>query len=94
MLRQVNQMILSQLCISQLGSYPRSIYRYHGITKKGFLALEFLSLNKIGDLSCSGNEEEYLKVPLKYSNDYRLATRQELIDEGVILRSVDFIINK
>jgi len=70
-------------------SYPRSIYKYHGMnkwqTKVGF---EFLAIEGRSYTHIKGHIQYF---PAKIATEYRKATRQELIDEGVIPQSLDFI---
>ena len=67
-------------------SFPRSIYRYHGMrlwqTK---IAMELIIYKGVRG---NGGIENF---PAKNAKEYRLATREELIESGAIPQSVDFI---
>lgn len=71
-------------------SYSRSIYKYHGMNKWGTkVKFEFLAIN--GRRCAQKTGIQYF--PAKIAKEYRLATKQELIEEGVITPSIDFITN-
>ncbi len=82
-------------------SYDRSIYRAISITadrvlkgdSKGVqfetsVEFELISFMK---RKRGGDEPRTFKNPIDVAREYRTATRQELIDEGVIPQSLDFI---
>jgi len=71
-------------------SYPRSIYKYWGMNKwQTKIKLEFLALGGRTYTHVEGKVEYF---PAKVAKEYRLATREELIESGVIPKSVDFIL--
>ena len=82
-------------------SYERSIYKLIGFTSKtvsgqrhGRLAEMPHALFQLISFSKRPRqlgERAEIEVPLPEANNYRLATREELIEEGVIPQSVDFI---
>jgi len=70
-------------------SFPRSIYKYHGMNKWSTkIGMEFLAINGRTYTHTEGRVEYF---PAKVAIDYRVATREELIESGVIPQSVDFI---
>lgn len=67
-------------------SYPRSIYIYRGMNKwQTKVAFELV----VYDSHRGNGEHEYF--PAKIAEEYRLATREELLESGAICKSVDFI---
>jgi len=72
-------------------SYPRSIYRYHGMNKWNTkVAFEFMAIDGRSFTHIKG-EIQYF--PAKIAGEYRKATREELIESGVLPKSVDFLKN-
>jgi len=69
-------------------SYERSIYKYHGMNKWNTkIGMELLAFANKTYLE---SEVEYFNA--KVASDYRVATREELIDSGVFSKSIDFIL--
>jgi len=71
-------------------SYPRSIYRYHGLNKWGTeVIFEFLAID--------GRSYAHIKGHLRYfpailAKDYRIATKADMLEAGYITQSIDFIL--
>ena len=68
-------------------SYPKVIFKCHGIyPEKERIAIEVVSYQKKKEYYPKGTP-----FPSKKPIDYRLATKKELMLEGLILQSIDFL---
>ena len=76
-------------------SYPRSIYIYKGMNiRQTKVIFEFISLNKRSGVHWASEKDREQRFPAKIATEYRKATREELLEEGVIPQSIDFIKEK
>jgi len=65
-------------------SYPRTIYVYRGMNKESTeVSFEVISFRKRSYLSFA-REKRTMSLPAELAETYRLATREELITEGII----------
>jgi len=72
-------------------SFPRSIYKYLGHNRSKLHTGGLVSFQLIMFENRRGNGiPEYF--PFKMAKEYRVATRKELIESGVISKSIDFIL--
>jgi len=75
-------------------SFARSIYIPHSITvdKTARKLVAHVEFELIVFEGRWGDGHKH-KVPIETAREYRTTTRQELIDSGVITKSVDFILS-
>lgn len=78
-------------------SFPRSIYRYLGIADKtktkikgGMKGVTYIQMELIIFMNRFG-DGEITYLPLQHAKEYRIATREELVESGAIPKSIDFI---
>ena len=71
-------------------SYPRSVYKYHGTAKSKLPGEPQVMFELIVYDGHWGNGQHQL-FPAKIAKEYRKATKEELIEYGVIPQSIDFI---
>lgn len=67
-------------------SFTRSIYRYHGMVKNQTkIVMECIVYDGVWG---NGKVQDF---PARMAQEYRKATREELVESGVIPKSIDFI---